>query len=87
MLFKEFIDIFDFFIVDYPPVLLSIHEDAGIRLWSMTGLLLHETVAMTRRAGVPATCYAADKRCNVLVTGMYTINGVDTIYITQILCF
>ena len=67
--------------------MLSIHEDAGIRLWSMTGLLLHETVAMTRRTGVPVTCYAADKRCNVLVTGMYqnVINHVDPIYITQIL--
>ena len=55
------------------------HEDAGIRLWSTEGKLLHEAVAMTRSTGVAVTAYCTDTNCNVLVTGKQSLQ-----YITRL---
>ena len=60
-------------------MIISLHEDAGIRLWSTEGKLLHEAVAMTRSTGVAVTAYCTDTNCNVLVTGKQSLQ-----YITRL---
>ncbi|KAF6027522.1 WDR64 [Bugula neritina] len=50
-------------------VIISIHGDAGIRLWNTSGKMLCQTVAMTRRTGVAVTAYNTDISCKVLYTG------------------
>jgi len=59
-------------VITYRPVILSLHQDAGIRFWSEKGNLLLETVAMTKRTGVAVTAYATDGHYDTLITGEYT---------------
>ncbi|XP_067942816.1 WD repeat-containing protein 64-like [Watersipora subatra] len=56
-------------LVGFTQLVISVHEDSGIRLWNREGMLVEEAVAMTRRTGVEVTCYTTNATDNRLVTG------------------
>ncbi|XP_064601013.1 WD repeat-containing protein 64-like [Liolophura sinensis] len=53
----------------FEPIIVSVHQDAYIRFWTMEGLLLREVTAMTRRQGSAVTAVCTDLDCNIMVTG------------------
>ncbi|XP_069117612.1 WD repeat-containing protein 64-like isoform X5 [Argopecten irradians] len=53
----------------YDPIIVSVHQDSYIRFWTLSGQLVREVSAITRRQGTPVTSVCHDENCNILITG------------------
>ncbi|XP_049633519.1 LOW QUALITY PROTEIN: WD repeat-containing protein 64 [Suncus etruscus] len=52
-----------------PPLLITAHEDGHLRLWTMEGKLLKNSLPFTKHSAISLTCLCIDSCAKILLTG------------------
>uniref|UniRef100_G1U5Z9 WD repeat domain 64 n=1 Tax=Oryctolagus cuniculus TaxID=9986 RepID=G1U5Z9_RABIT len=52
-----------------PPILATAHEDGHLRLWTMEGRLIKDTLPFTKHSAIPLASLYTDSRTRMLLTG------------------